>query len=618
MVELGQQFGLYVIKEILSARDSYVCYRAEDPFFNREVALKVYPVELFTLGERQSRLEKMFENLADLDHPSIAPIYDSGLEENNVYYTTEYYSGGSLAAQISEPMATPQLLRLASELTQGLAYALEHGFSPGRLCAEKIYFAADGSAVIGDFAVASSIEEILASSEPAADSSAQQQACESVAAALASLGELLLRATIGTFASTDEPIDGLIAQVADPKLKKLFGRLLLADESRFTSYAELLEELANFNQFAPLLTSKSDRPKELAAYSAAEKSQESSGDEQPDAKLRRLVAENNSLLQRLDKAVYNRNVAENKVSEKDRELADAKAASVRLQEEANVAWELVAGQKYERWRPVAWTVGGFVLGFILSGSFGYYYSEQTRNELLAKMKANEELIKTAAWRPASPASLEPVMKQLAPAAVAAQGEVTAPPAVALKPVTTTATQPETDAPPQIVVDPVKEVPQQWWPAGNEFSPTAAIPIEQIKAALGLQAVVTDDGLSDSLRQEVLAVVGRWADSWSKQDIGQYFSLYSENYQPELGRSQEEWRNLRRQRLTTPQYIELNIDNISFRQINENRIQVKLQQRYRSDFYQDQILKSINLIKENGSWRILMERSLGMLEDAVGG
>ena len=74
-------------------------------------------------------------------------------------------------------------------------------------------------------------------------------------------------------------------------------------------------------------------------------------------------------------------------------------------------------------------------------------------------------------------------------------------------------------------------------------------------------------------------------------------------------------------MTRPQWIELDIDDIRVRKVSDDRIQVKLKQHYRSDFYQDQIFKSINLIKEEGEWRILMERSLGMVappDDIVGG
>ncbi|MCK4690252.1 MAG: hypothetical protein KAT20_00470, partial [Desulfuromonadales bacterium] len=160
----------------------------------------------------------------------------------------------------------------------------------------------------------------------------------------------------------------------------------------------------------------------------------------------------------------------------------------------------------------------------------------------------------------------------------------------------------------------EEQAQKWWPFGQEFSPIAAIPVEQLKAALEFESLNVNGDLSELLQEEILRMVNVWAESWAKQDLSGYFSCYSENYRPELGRSLEEWREMRHSRVTRPAWIELEVNDIRVRQIEEGRVQVKLKQHYRSDFYQDQILKSINLIKEEGRWRILMERSLGMIGD----
>ena len=612
MIELGRQFGLYVIKETISESDSAVFCKAEDPFFNREVMLKVYSTELFSGEEMLTRVEELLERLAVLDHPSIAPIYDSGLEGEYYYYTSACYYGGSLASQLTAALPADRVLKLAAELAMALDYALEQQLGT-ELCAENIFFDAEGRAVLNDFGIESGIEQILACSEASEKKSVNGGSQGSVAGTLRSLGELLLQVTLGYKADLDERIDDLLAMIDNRQLKKLLGRLLLPGEWRFGSYNELLEELSAVEGLAPLMSGQSGQLQSFAAYSApAENAQlaEAEQTERAVVEVRRLVAEKNDLQQSLDKAVYERNVAENKMAEKDRQLISEQAATVKAQEEANVAWELVAGQKYDRWRPAAWTVGGFIVGFLLSGSYGYYYSEQTRNELLAKLEANEELIKTSAWRPAEQ---KPAQSKGVPAVEANVSE-----AVGVEPRSKAQADHEKSRSLAMVGAPVKEVAQQWWPAGNEFSPTAAIPIEQIRAALGLNSEAASDGLPEVLHEEVLALVNRWAESWSKQDLGQYFSLYSENYRPELGRTQNEWRDLRRQRLTTPEFIELNIDDIQVRQIDENRVQVKLKQSYRSDFYQDQILKSINLIKENGTWRILMERSLGMAEDIVGG
>jgi len=52
---------------------------------------------------RQEQHEALFERLAELDHPSIAPIYDSGLEENSFYYTSASYNGDNLVKQMLIP-----------------------------------------------------------------------------------------------------------------------------------------------------------------------------------------------------------------------------------------------------------------------------------------------------------------------------------------------------------------------------------------------------------------------------------------------------------------------------------------------------------------------------------
>ncbi len=229
MIELGRQFGLYVIKEIIADRDNYVCCKAEDPFFTREVALKVFSVALFDQEEKLSRVEKLMEKLAVLDHPSIAPIYDSGLEGDYYYYTTAYYYGGCLATQLSGPMPVAQILRLAAELAQALDYALEQELGPGKLSADKIYFDTEGRAVIRDFGIAGGFEKIIGSTEL---SSSKQGSSNSVVETLRSVGELLLRVTLGPAANLNERIDDLLARVEDRQLKKLLGRFMLPGEIR--------------------------------------------------------------------------------------------------------------------------------------------------------------------------------------------------------------------------------------------------------------------------------------------------------------------------------------------------------------------------------------------------
>lgn len=627
MIESGQQFGLYVIKDVVSASSTETCCCAEDPFFNREVALKIYSEEQFLEGDRLEQLESLLERLSVLDHPSITPIYDSGLEEGYFYYTSSCYRGKTLAQVLAAPMPEEQALRVAAELSKALDYALGQQLGQGELNAEKIFFDSDGRAVMADFGIDLGIKQIHTSGHQTAADLDQQGFSGSVAETLHSIGDLLLHMLLGPDYNNAERIDDQVAKIDNSKIRRLVGRFLLPGEWRFSSFAELLEELVCFNEIADLLSV--DEPARIdESHAQAEKND--TAEEQSDkmvTEVRRLVAEKNNLQQELDKALYERNVAGNKQVEGERRLVQAKEEIVKAREEADVAWELVAGQKYDRWRPATWAVGGFVIGFLLSGSYGYYYSEQTRDELLAKLQANEELIKSAAWRPAEQSiKQEPIVTAAQPTAASplvAKGSVANEVEDVAQATTTPIAATEADPDQKLVAGllrPVVEEPKLWWPAGNEFSVTAAIPIEQIKAALGIEGKVLQKDLPEVLRREVLTTVRSWADSWAKQDLSNYFSFYSDSYRPELGRSLHEWREMRSSRLNRPQWIELDIDDIQVRKIGEDRMQVKLKQSYRSDFYQDEILKSINLIKEDGQWRILMERSLGMIghSDIVGG
>ena len=600
MIESGQQFGLYVVKNVFESSKTQACCCAEDPFFNREVILKTFATELFSDEDRLAVLENLLERLALLDHPSIAPIYDSGLEEGTFYYTTVGFSGATLAERLNKAFAADEALKILFELTEAFDYAFQQELGQEQVLAEKIYFDDNGRAILFDFGIDNAVEQIIATG-------AVKGYSENVESTLQGLGELLLRMLLGAKYDGSKQVEELCDMVDNSRVRRLLGRLLLPGDWHFESYSELLEELCCFDEVEDQVTAAA-APTQVAEVKpavAADLQLAQAETEKMVADVRRLVAEKNGLQQALDKALYHRNQADNKLSEGQRKLAAVQQEVAKVKEEANVAWELVAGQKNDRWRPAAWAVGGFLLGFIISGSYGYYYSEQTRNELLAKLKANEELIKTAAWRTADQQPPE-------------QGVVTE-----------ADQEQEAEKIAQIKVKPVAEEPREWWPAGSEFSSAAAIPMAQIKAALGFKAKAQEVeavGLSEVLRREVVDTVNRWANAWSDQDLQGYFSVYSETYRPALGQSQDEWRKLRRTRVSKPQWIELDLQDIRVRQVSEDLIQVKLKQHYRSDFYQDQVLKSLNLIKEDGEWRIQMERSLGMVwgphygqpEEIVGG
>ena len=74
-------------------------YRAYDPQLNRGVALKILSVrhaDLQTAERAKSRLIREAQALAQLSHPNVVAVYDSGTFENDVFIAMEMVDGKTL------------------------------------------------------------------------------------------------------------------------------------------------------------------------------------------------------------------------------------------------------------------------------------------------------------------------------------------------------------------------------------------------------------------------------------------------------------------------------------------------------------------------------------------
>lgn len=120
--------------------------------------------------------------------------------------------------------------------------------------------------------------------------------------------------------------------------------------------------------------------------------------------------------------------------------------------------------------------------------------------------------------------------------------------------------------------------------------------------------------AETLRAAVLETVSGWAEAWSDQRVEDYLSYYVEGYRPASGMDAASWRALRRARLEGPSYIELEIGPPELERLAPGRVRVTFTQRYRSDRYQDEVLKSLELVGEGGSWRIAREEAAPLPEE----
>ena len=95
------KIGRYEIKAELGRGGMATVYRGYDPRFEREVAIKFLPPELIHSDPQfRVRFEREAKIIAQLEHPSIVPVYDVGEENGQPYFVMRYMSGGSLSERI--------------------------------------------------------------------------------------------------------------------------------------------------------------------------------------------------------------------------------------------------------------------------------------------------------------------------------------------------------------------------------------------------------------------------------------------------------------------------------------------------------------------------------------
>jgi eukaryotic-like serine/threonine-protein kinase len=134
-------------------------YLAEDLKHGRKVAIKVLHPELSAVlgGERFLAEIKV---TANLQHPHILGLIDSGEADGLLYYVMPYIAGESLRARLGREGQLPveEALRLAREVASALDYAHRQGVVHRDIKPENTLLL-DGSALVADFGIALAVEE---------------------------------------------------------------------------------------------------------------------------------------------------------------------------------------------------------------------------------------------------------------------------------------------------------------------------------------------------------------------------------------------------------------------------------------------------------------------------
>ncbi|HEY6947954.1 MAG TPA: serine/threonine-protein kinase, partial [Gemmatimonadales bacterium] len=144
----------YRIERELGQGGMATVYLAQDVKHDRKVALKVLRPELAAVIGGERFLAEI-KTTANLQHPHILSLFDSGDAEGIVYYVMPYVEGESLRDRLHRERQLPidEAVRIATEVASALDYAHRHGVVHRDIKPENILLH-DGSAMVADFGIA--------------------------------------------------------------------------------------------------------------------------------------------------------------------------------------------------------------------------------------------------------------------------------------------------------------------------------------------------------------------------------------------------------------------------------------------------------------------------------
>ena len=150
----------YRLQHELGAGGMATVYQAVDLKHQRTVAVKILRVELAE-SEARERFLREIQLAAQLAHPHILPLFDSGEAGGRLFYVMPKVEGRSLRDRLDAegPLPVAEAVAIACEVAGALDHAHRHGVIHRDIKPENIMLQ-DGHALVTDFGIGKALSEV--------------------------------------------------------------------------------------------------------------------------------------------------------------------------------------------------------------------------------------------------------------------------------------------------------------------------------------------------------------------------------------------------------------------------------------------------------------------------
>jgi serine/threonine protein kinase len=159
--QVPERIGKYVIINEVGHGSTGRVFLSHDPYYGRDVAIKLYSIESEEDAQKARVTRKMFFNEAQmvgrLQHPNILPIYDAGEENGSYYVVTEQVHGARTLAAYCKPdnlLRVDDVVEIMFKCARALHYAHGRGVIHRDVKPSNIMLTLDNDVRIIDFGIA--------------------------------------------------------------------------------------------------------------------------------------------------------------------------------------------------------------------------------------------------------------------------------------------------------------------------------------------------------------------------------------------------------------------------------------------------------------------------------